>query len=151
MVAARIFRTCFRPAPCCGDRHGQCREQLRTSAQPGFCAVLTLWPGRIERMARWPSRMRPRPRVPAHNAELPHLLVLRARTAYAAVTQVEAQQVRVVSMRLRERSPISASGALGSQVGALQAGFLRHSRSVAWLIPVDMLLLRRLHPFAISA
>ncbi len=81
------------------NRHGQCREQPQISAQPGFCAVLTLSPGRIERVARSHSRMRPGPRVPAHNAELPHLVVRRARTACAAVTQVAAQQVRAVSMR----------------------------------------------------
>ena len=100
------------------NRHGQCREQLQIlgTARLLRSADFVAGPDRAHGPLALPDETRPR--VPAHNAELPHLLVLRARTAYAAVTQVEAQQVRVVSMRLREHSPISASGTLGSQAGA---------------------------------
>lgn len=51
----------------------------------------------------------PRPGVSTHDAEFPHLLVPGAGPAYAAVPQVEAEQIRVDGTRLGKRRMLGAS------------------------------------------
>src|SRR5579862_1178096 len=58
-VCSSILRMCFLPSPCCGNRHGQCREQHVTSVQPTRCWVLTLLSGRIVLMTRSHSLISP--------------------------------------------------------------------------------------------
>src|SRR5260370_2173726 len=56
----------------------------------------------------------PRRGVGARDAQFPHLLVSRAGPAYAAVSQVEAEQIRIISMRFREPGTVGASGTRGA-------------------------------------
>ena len=49
--ASSIFLVCLRPGPCCGNRHGQCLEQLTTSVHPGLRTVMTLLSGRTATIA----------------------------------------------------------------------------------------------------
>ena len=56
----------------------------------------------------------PGPRVGARDAQFPHLLVSRASPAYAAVSQAEAEQVRVIGMRFRKAGAVGASGTRGA-------------------------------------
>lgn len=91
-----------------------------------------------------------RPPVRAHNAELPHLLVLRARTAHAAAV------TRQRPSRYAQSACGYGSTARSVHRGTPLAGWRsgpdsRPTRSVARLIPVDMLMLCRLPPIAISA
>jgi hypothetical protein len=57
-----------------------------------------------------------RPGVRADDAE--YLVVPGPGSAYAAVSKIEAKQIRVVSMRLGERGTISASRTRGAPVNA---------------------------------
>jgi hypothetical protein len=60
----------------------------------------------------------PRPGVRTNNAELPDVLVSRAGPAYAAISQVEAEQVCVVGSRFRRRRAGRAPRAHGARIGA---------------------------------
>ncbi len=40
--SSSILRWCFRPGPCCGNRHGQCLEALLTIVHPGCWTANTL-------------------------------------------------------------------------------------------------------------
>jgi Phosphate transporter family len=60
----------------------------------------------------------PRPGVRAHNTELPDVLVSRAGPAYAAISQVEAEEVCVVGSRFRRRRARRAPRAHGVGIGA---------------------------------
>src|SRR5690348_9567534 len=59
-----------------------------------------------------------RPGIRACDTQFPHLLVPRAGQAYAAVSQVEAEQVRVVALRFGQRRAGRASRADGARIGA---------------------------------
>jgi putative transposase len=60
----------------------------------------------------------PRPGVRARNAELPDVLVPRAGPAYAAISQVQSEQVRVVGLRFGRRRARRAPRADGAGVDA---------------------------------
>src|SRR6266581_1633917 len=87
--------------------------------------------------------------VRAHNAELPHVLVPRAGPAYAAISQVQPKQVRVVA---RGSGGVGPGAHLGQTArGLALTGCSRQSCNVAREMPVDRLMLRILIPRPMSA
>ena len=148
MVASRSFACAFCPARSVGEarpvpRLAQCLDAA--NVLPG--ADLVTRPDG----AHGPHAFldKPRPSVRARDAQFPCVLVSCPAPAYAAISEVEAEQVRVIGVRFRERGAGRASGTGGVRISP--SGCSRQSCSVARLTPVDMLILRRLSPRSMRA
>src|SRR6185312_11523679 len=108
LAARAVLREKARPMPRTTDNFRAADLLLSTD--------LVAWPyGAHDPFAFAPE---PRPGVRAHNAELPDVLVSRAGPAYAAISQVEAEQVCVVGSRFRRRRARRAPRAHGARIGA---------------------------------
>jgi hypothetical protein len=58
-ASSTIGRSCFRPGPCCGNRHGQCFQLDWTTTVPGAFTWKTFAPGRTSWTTRVTSSMIP--------------------------------------------------------------------------------------------